>query len=368
MTSPPSATLPTLQGRWVAELLGAPIPAETNATCDECAMCAPGGAASAGPSFFAPDVKCCSYLPSLPNFLVGRILDDAGDDAPTGRQTTLARLDARIGATPLGLAQTPAYQLVYLGSGPAFGRSRKLLCPHFTDDARCSIWRHREATCTTWFCKHVRGAVGERFWQGTLRPLLGAVERQLARRCVLELDLGVPALERLHAQRRSGADPLDAEELDGTVDDEAWRATWGAWAGREREFFVECGRRVERLSWDDVLALGGQDVRALARLVRAAHADLVDGELPGRLCAGPFETAAMDGDTRRIVTYSKHDPLDLPRQVLDVLHHFDGRPRAEVARSLAEEEELQLDDVLVRRLVDFDILIPAVRLTSRASS
>jgi hypothetical protein len=64
----------------MAELLGGIIPRESRASCDNCAMCAVGGAGQQSAPrayFFDPLVKCCSFVPDLPNFLVGGILSDA---------------------------------------------------------------------------------------------------------------------------------------------------------------------------------------------------------------------------------------------------------------------------------------------------
>ena len=77
MTSPKGGEpLPPLYANWMAELLGGIIPRESRASCDNCAMCAVGGAGQQSaprPYFFDPLVKCCSYVPDLPNFLVGGI-------------------------------------------------------------------------------------------------------------------------------------------------------------------------------------------------------------------------------------------------------------------------------------------------------
>ena len=67
--------LPHLYARWTAELLAGPIPREERATCENCAMCAPPGEEDDPQSHvFDPATKCCTYVPDLPNFLVGRIL------------------------------------------------------------------------------------------------------------------------------------------------------------------------------------------------------------------------------------------------------------------------------------------------------
>ena len=60
-----------------------------------------------------------------------------------------------------------------------------------------------------------------------------------------------------------------------------------------------------------------------------------------------------------MVSYSEYDPLVLPAELLAVLPRFDGRPVEEVLRVIEEEERLRLDRDLLRRLVDFQILVRA---------
>src|SRR5262245_52393001 len=104
---PPPATapaaLPPLYAGWMDSLLGGAIPAEGRATCSSCAMLPPAGAAVEGSDhFFSPATKCCTYLPQLANFLVGRILGDQDPDpsAAAGRASVEARIDAGVGVTP----------------------------------------------------------------------------------------------------------------------------------------------------------------------------------------------------------------------------------------------------------------------------
>ena len=124
-----ASPLPPLYDAWMSELLSGPIPSETEATCDDCAMCTPG-ATSASELSFDPRVKCCTYLPVLPNFLVGRILGDRDEAARKGRKTVEARMREKIAVTPLGIgAPSPhraLYQLAAKHSG--FGRTPSLRC------------------------------------------------------------------------------------------------------------------------------------------------------------------------------------------------------------------------------------------------
>jgi len=153
----PTSPLPPRYAAWMDELLAGKIPAETHATCSDCAMCA---ANSSLPSsgldrqsdarFYDPDVKCCSFVPVLWNFLVGDLLADASPESAAGRATVESRLAAGIAVTPLGLASPPVYSALYRHIGPAFGQTRAMLCPHYlSETGRCGVWRHRESTCAT---------------------------------------------------------------------------------------------------------------------------------------------------------------------------------------------------------------------------
>ena len=100
--------LPYLYGKWIGQLLEASIPEEQAATCDSCAMCIREESEPERDTFyFNPAVKCCTYVPELPNFLVGAILADEDGDMAIGRISVKQRLTAGVGVTPLGLSPSP---------------------------------------------------------------------------------------------------------------------------------------------------------------------------------------------------------------------------------------------------------------------
>jgi hypothetical protein len=115
---------------------------------------------------------------------------------------------------------------------------------------------------------------------------------------------------------------------------------------------------VDGLSWDDVLAICGPEARIHARLARAAYARLVDPSIPGALRVGRFEVTSVGARSSLLRTYSGLDPLDVPRPLLDVLRHFDGRPTEDAIRAIAEQHGLALGPAQLRELVDFRILVP----------
>ena len=291
-----TTVLPPLYARWIDGLFAAPIPPETRATCDDCAMCAPEGTPAERSSwYFSPRTKCCTYQPKLPNYLVGRALEDRDFASSAGRATLQKRLQAGVGVTPLGIGSARTFDVLYESGKKGFGRAESLLCPHYLEEGggRCGVWRHRNSICATWFCKFERGAVGLEFWD-RMRNLLMAIERALSVWCVLEAGLDLEALGTVfRADDRPGSrEPLTAADLDGVPDPAVARKIWGTWLGREGEFYGLCGRLVEPLEWSDVAAhrrprRDGSGAPRLARVrragihttARAPHHGIVPGGL-----------------------------------------------------------------------------------------
>ena len=272
------------------------------------------------------------------------------------------RIDARVGVTPIGLRRSPVHALLYQHGTPSgFGRAASLRCPHYLPEAggACGIWRHRNSICSTWFCKYGRGATGQRFWHA-LEQMLAIVERNLTRWCLLEVGVDSEVLARLlprGADRGMDGVGLDAASLDETVTPEAYRALWGSWQGRERDLYRRAGALVNSLRWPDVARLGGASVDAFARVVVDAHRCHRDGSVPARLTVGSFQTIAVGRDSVRVMTYNPYDPLELPRLLVEVLPYFDGCPTPQALRRIRAERGINVQPDLVRRLVDFGVLI-----------
>lgn len=253
-SAPPASPLPPLYARWADELKLTLAP-EPLATCDACAMLRPPDDPRPGGVYFDEATKCCTYQPALPNFLVGGIVVDDAAPAARGRDVLLARIEGRIGVTPLGVEPTAALRDLYMAATHAgtFGRAPELVCPHFVPGAgpNCGIWRHRNATCATWYCKHERGGTSWRAWR-RLRDLLALAEARLARWCAAEVGVGADGLANLLALTDA---PGEREERAAGAHELAYRAVWGPWAGREVGFYEACAQRVEALTWADVEAV-----------------------------------------------------------------------------------------------------------------
>lgn len=151
------------------------LPDETLATCQDCPQGAPAGEA---PSLLRPfdrDVACCTYRPTLPNYLVGRALG-RGD---RGSEKLWERIQAYDeGLTAAGIFPPAKYKELYVEA--AFGVDRRLTCAYWVDEPlSCSIWRDRNAVCRTWYCRMTDGPRAHIVWN-TVRDALATLEQTLS--------------------------------------------------------------------------------------------------------------------------------------------------------------------------------------------
>jgi hypothetical protein len=352
-----TSALPPLHNAWLATLTGIlDPPPEPNATCGDCVMCG-GVERSDSHVTFSPDVKCCSYVPHLANFLVGRSLLGAGRESITNR---IAR---RAGVTPLGLGLSHADIRRLVGAQSHFGRSPVVVCPHFVEETKgCAIWQTRNAVCSTWFCKHERGAVTQRFWHA-VRDLLIAAEERIADRCLTEGALPDEQVRAVLGHRSAVRDTIaranSGEAVPETaLDDESpdWYARmWGDWAGREVDWFLRSAESVSMMSKDE-LTSRMDDVRHLSQAVSDRWDDLTVHDVPDRLTFSPGVGSEATPDVLRLIGYSPFDPLVLPAALQADLHRLDGRPIAQVREGI-DPHAAPLDDDLLGRLHDFGIAV-----------
>jgi hypothetical protein len=328
------------------QLLEGPIPPETESDCRDCPLCAENSDRNKSEYVFNSWTKCCTYMPDLPNYLAGRILQDQDPLHRDGRRAFEAQLSRNLILTPLGAYPPPSYRAAYTGNTEGFGQNLSLRCPYFLEEGGlCGIWKHRNSRCATWFCKFKRGSVGVIFWK-YMDQLLSAVERSLSSWCVLQLNIGAAALEQLFPPPPTPRVLADLPKI------------WGDWSDKEIEFYKECSRLVERLTWQDVSLIGGAEINVFARLARQAYENLLSKTIGTSLKVGNWKKIIpANGETYRIWSYSPYDPLDLPRFVVDVLHYFDGRPTQEVLEIIFKEKGIKMDRNDLQKLTDFGILV-----------
>lgn len=161
-------------------------PQETKATCESCIMAKPR---NRGEIYYEAHLKCCTYFPFLPNYVVGAILSQESLVAPSAVQSLRRKIERREYSLPLGLVAPPKYQVPFNHRGKnEFGRREDWLCPYFNHEQQnCGIWRHRGAVCTSFYCKSSYGAQGIHFWEG-VSNYLTYVEMALMEEALVMLD------------------------------------------------------------------------------------------------------------------------------------------------------------------------------------
>ncbi len=359
-----ASPLPPLYARWMLDALGSPIPNETRATCTECAML-PQPGRPPPPVTFRADTKCCTFQPELHNFLVGGVLGDPDRGLAWAKEMLALRMAKRVGVTPLGIRADAFAGLIYdrvVELAPeSFGRMKEVRCPYYIQQGgACGVWRHRNAICSTWFCKYERGGTGLTFWK-TMLGLLRAAERAASMWAVLQLDPGPRAKTLLLFldQRRDSA----VREIVEGIPDHAYRTLWGTWFGRELEFYREAGRLVGELTWADVRRIAGPELTALEDIARYTHDRQLSQALPPGVARGPdalFQIHPTRPDHLRVTTRALgYDPLDLPAAILPLIPVLCGRDPVEAMRELhANGRGELLDEAVVRKLLDYGVLVP----------
>ncbi len=96
-SEPDPEPLPTLYARWLREALGTVPSRELRADCGDCPMSSDTAGSHAAVRF-DDRVKCCTYLPVLPNYLVGQCLADP--TVPAAGVAIAASVDRRLFSAP----------------------------------------------------------------------------------------------------------------------------------------------------------------------------------------------------------------------------------------------------------------------------
>jgi len=340
--------LPALYSGMFPPFFSGTIPAETLATCGNCAMAAPDSQGQ-NPEYYRPELKCCTYFPGLPNYLVGGIL--SAPSLVQGKARITARINGRTGVTPFGIFPSRKRQALYQHGRQGFGRSQFLLCPYLDrESGSCTIWPFRDAVCSTFYCKHAAGIEGKLFWNG-MKDYLSLVEQALSQHVLRELGWDPAQLRKWNRERQDNrADQqLTARDLDDAPPDDAeWRGTWGAWTGTVEEFYIEAYRRTGAVDARQLRELGGVFLAVGLDNLELLRKEMLEPVLPDPLQRAPELKVTMLGDGK-VRLISEEGPFEVAEVVYRVLDLFDGRtPTRDVLKAAAEKFDVAISpDFLV---------------------
>lgn len=253
-----SALYPPIYQRWLSEKLKGTV-LETKATCDNCAMVKPEGLTrDIGP--FRDDLKCCTYFPFIPNFSLGAMLE--ADAAAFHVRFEVAKKQGML--LPVGLYPTPERQNEMEEHREQFGQRYDMLCPFFDNSKKgCSIWFHRPAVCTTYFCKSDRDETGFEFW-ADVEDDLNHFEWVMATELFARLGLDEAEMQACRDLMQTSA---------GTERENLIKIAWGSWLGREQEFFLAAWKEAQKISADEATELMGEESSDLENSIRQRARD-----------------------------------------------------------------------------------------------
>ena len=313
------SALPPLYHSWVDGFLPGPIPEETRSTCSDCAMCGEGS-----PIQFELKTKCCTYIPTIPNFLAGKILEQ--------KIPVFEAYFGHANVRPQGVAPHEEFTKQYHPASPLFGKNLNWRCPYYLHEqgGLCGIWMHRNARCATWFCKHVRGEISREFWS-SIETLFTSVEKSLAAWCIHKLGAGVPEFREMFPYPIMEVSfPIWMKQQSYYQSNPKTEWIWGDWLNRELEFFVECGKLVSTLSWKDVETICGARIHPLKDNVLNTYAQLQQINLPEKVRIGSFQQSDLDEQSVLIWNENPYDSIAIPRATLRMLHRMSGQPVKDV--------------------------------------
>jgi Fe-S-cluster containining protein len=315
--------LPPIYRHLLGELLDLPVPTEPESTCSNCPMCekSPKNALPVN-KCFNNQTKCCTFFPKLPNYLVGAILNDAG--LPEGQRRISGRLTLGHGVSPWGVVADGRYALLFANSKDGFGRSESLLCPYYQKDSGgCSVWTHREAVCSTFFCKHEGGKLGKNFWMAFKRYII-LLEQRLAEYALMRVlpDSLPQQVDKLQESARTAS--LSREELDGLpLDPRELHDRFGSYAGRETDLYRDCHAAIASLKADDLPSILGVEGEIRRRALLKAHHLLYKEKIPTHAKFNSECTIRkLKNGSFQLVSYSKFNPLIVTESELAFLKDY----------------------------------------------
>jgi hypothetical protein len=211
---------------------------ETKATCDNCAM---------SPKEYRADLKCCTFEPFIPNYLVGAALQSAST-SKEALSVIKKKIERRSLALPIGLAAPLRFQIEFNHrTDGEFGNREDWLCPYYSRATQnCGIWKHRGAVCTSYYCKSDAGKKGLQYWKA-LENYIHYTEMALMEESLVMMDFSPrqvnACLEYLNRSEGKGW-----ELKQDSMPEDLAKKLWNGYYDDPESFYRKTYERVQNLS------------------------------------------------------------------------------------------------------------------------
>lgn len=287
---------------------------EPRSDCAACPVSVTAEQLAEQPHMFLREARCCTYHPTLPNWLAGRALRD-----PNAAPWVRARMQDPAGLTPENL--TP-HARSYV-SAREFGRNVALRCPYWVGgDLACGTWKHRTEVCRTWHCRFSDGDRSRRVWDAT-RRLMRHVFDRLRDYCT-----------------HTGTPPLQ-----------------GASASQLEMWYLRCAQLIDDTPLIHIAALRDEAVADAGARLLAALADL-DQPPPNIVIAAIAHVDWRPDGTIRLASDTLRDSVIVPGDIFRFIGRLDGQTPWRQALTEAQQDGLQFSEADVVHLYRRNLLQP----------
>lgn len=227
---------------------------ELKATCNACIQV----------PHYDPSLKCCTFHPFLPNYLVGQILLDEKSNPTFITETLKHKISNRIFVLPLGIVAPLKFQVELLNlKQKKFGNAQDWLCPYYDKvQNRCGIWQNRGSVCTSFYCESSKNKSGLNYWKKSL-DYLSAIEMGLAEEALARLDFSPRQVSdqlEFFNRKELSAQEKKLNRLSKKTFNKIWNGTHDIEA-----FYVKTLDVVKSLKRQDVKSLMGEHGDTLTR-------------------------------------------------------------------------------------------------------
>lgn len=233
-------------------------PEEKKATCNNCAMTEEN---HKGPKFYKADLKCCTFEPFIPNFLVGAVLLDK--KSQHAQKVINDKIEKRHYALPIGMTASIRYQLEFMADKEnSFGQNPDWLCSYYIQDTGlCSLWKNRGVVCTSFYCKSSYGKKGLDFWND-LSDYLALVEMALMEEALVMLDFSPRQTSTLisYLNRESGT---KKEAKSWVIPEPLAKELWNGYYNEQVDFYIKSYNIAANLNKKSLNELLGQHGKLL---------------------------------------------------------------------------------------------------------
>jgi Fe-S-cluster containining protein len=250
---------------------------ETKATCHNCAMAKPDLRRK---THYQAHLKCCTFTPFLPNYLVGAILHHQLPGALVLR----ARIQKRWGILPLGMVAPYSFQQEYLPAMKhragiqGFGQREDWLCPFYQKNTNdCGIWSFRNSTCSTFFCQSVEKKQGMQFWR-SMKDYLFLVETALLEEVLVMKDFSPRQISELLTWVTMDED-YNGPKKD-FLSQSLSRQLWNGYYDQQEEFFIDCYQMVQKIQRPELKQMLAQSLSVAEKQLHETI-DLLNQERKG---------------------------------------------------------------------------------------